>query len=328
MSQSEKLWDRVKVILNERGNPASEFSKQYVLQDQNVYGPLREALRYFLEDIWCDLVHPALISLGCEAVGGSSDETVGFGAAIVLLAGAADIHDDIIDQSVTKGDKPTVFGKFGKDVALLAGDALLLKSLYLLHDICGSLPKSKSNDILETVKRTFFEISSGEIEEITLRGKIDITKQAYLNIVEQKVAAAEATMRIGAIVGNGEEQDIALMSHYGRTLGILLALRDEFVDIFEPDEIKNRFEQECLPLPVLLALHDDSKRSTILKLLKSQITEESIEKILDLSIDDKETRNLETEMKSLIAQEIAGLSQVKQCRESLELLLNATLEDL
>jgi tRNA 2-selenouridine synthase SelU len=107
-----------------------------------------------------------------------------------------------------------------------------------------------------------------------------------------------------------------------------LALRDEFVDIFEPDEIKNRFEQECLPLPVLLALHDDSKRSTILKLLKSQITEESIEKILDLSIDDKETRNLETEMKSLIAQEIAGLSQVKQCRESLELLLNATLEDL
>jgi geranylgeranyl pyrophosphate synthase len=323
-----KIWDQVKVILKERGIPALEASRQYVLQDQSEYGPLREALSYFMEDVWCDLLHPALISIACEAVGGTGDDTISFGAAIVLLAAAADIHDDVIDQSAIKEHKPTIFGKFGKDIAILAGDALLLKGLYLLHEVCSSLPKSKSKDILETVKRTFFEISSGETEETTLRGKIDISKQAYLNIVRKKVAAAEATMRIGAILGNGAEQDVALMGHYGRTLGILLALRDEFVDVFEPDEIKNRFEQECLPLPILLALHDDSKRSTLLKLLTNQITEESVEKILDLSVDDKETRALTTEMKSWVDQEIISLSSIKRCKEILEILLQATLENL
>ena len=328
MSLDKKLWDNVTVILKKRGTAASDASKKYVLQDYSDYGLLREALSYFMEDVWCDLLHPTLISLACEAVGGNSEDTVNLGAALVLLAGAADVHDDIIDQSTVKGRKPTVFGKFGRDIAILAGDALLVKGLYLLHEVCTSLSKTESEDILRTVKQTFFEISSGEIEETALRGKMDIPKHVYLNIVKQKVSAAEATMRIGAIVGNGVDQEIALMSHYGRTLGILLALRDDFVDIFELDEIKNRFERECLPLPILLALNSNSKRSTLLQLLTNPITDESLEKILDLSMDHKETRDLIAEMKSMVEQEIIQLAHVKRCKETLELLLQATLEDL
>ena len=64
------------------------------------------------------------------------NETVKFGAAVVLLAGAADIHDDIMDKSPKKELKLTVFGKFGQDIAILSGDALLLKGIYLLREAC------------------------------------------------------------------------------------------------------------------------------------------------------------------------------------------------
>jgi geranylgeranyl diphosphate synthase type I len=328
MTTEKKLMERVITLLEERGQKAVDASKQLVLQEEITYEPLKEALRYFMTEFWFDVLHPALISIACEAVGGNPDETVDVGAAIVLLAGAADIHDDIIDQSTVKEPMQTVFGKFGRDTAILAGDALLLKGAYALYDACENLSKDKKQEILSSVKCAFFEVSSGEAREASLRGRLDISGQDYLDIIRQKVAAAEATTRIGAILGGGTNEDIDVLGHYGRTYGVLMTLRDEFIDIFEPDEVKNRFSKECLPLPVLLALNDDSRRKEILELLKEEKGEKNIDKILDLSIESEETQELLGEMKRLVENEVAILASLKHCRDILELLLHATLEDL
>ena len=322
------MWDHVKILMKERGYEALQFSKQTILQEEIGYEPLREALRYFVEEFWFDSLHPTLISLACEAVGGNHKETIKMGAAIVLMAGAADIHDDIMDQSIIKEPNQTIFGKFGGDIAILAGDALLLKGIYLLHDSCESLPKWKKQEILGIVKRTFFEMSSGVAKEASLRGKINISGIEFLDTINQKVSTAEATTRIGAILGNGTENEIAVIGHYGRTLGLLLSLRDEFVDVFEANELKNRFEHECLPIPILLALQNMSIQSELLCLLKDQITDNHLERILDLSLDCEESKNLIVKMKSSVEEEIVNLSSVRKCKDVLVLLLKATLEDL
>jgi geranylgeranyl pyrophosphate synthase len=323
----EKLWDKVGTLLNTYGQEALQFSKNCVLQEKIEYEPLSEALRYFLNS-WFDVLHPTLISLSCLAVGGDKNETVKMGAAIVLLAGAADIHDDIIDQSAIKESNPTVLGKFGVDIAILAGDALMLEGIYLANEACESFPKSKKQKILESIRNTFFEMSSGVAKETSLRGKMDIPEIDYLNIIKQKVATAEASTRIGAILGNGPEQEIAVMSHYGRTYGMLLSLRDEFVDVFEADEIKNRLAHECLPLPVLLALQDKAKNKLLVPLLKNEITAENVNKILDLSIDCQASRELIAQMKRMIEKEILNLSSINNQKEILTLLLRSTIEDL
>ena len=323
----EKLWDKVNILLSEYGQEALQFSKNYVLQEKIEYEPLCEALRYFFES-WFDVLHPTLISLSCEAVGGNRNETVKMGAAIVLLTGAADIHDDIMDQSLTKESNPTVFGKFGKDIAILAGDALLLKGVYLLNEACEILPNEKRKIVLESIKSTFFEMSSGVAKEAGLRGNTSIPLTEFLSIVRQKVATVEATMRIGALIGGGSDEQVSVLSHYGRTYGTLLSLRDEFVDVFEAEEIKNRLANECLPLPVLLALQDNSKNALLSNLLKSDFTQENVEKILDLSIDCKASRELVAKMNRMIDQEIAGLSAIAKHREIFSSLLKSTVEDL
>ena len=147
--------DRVNVLLSDHGLEALRLSKDYVLQEKVDYEPLKEALRYFF-DSWFDVLHPTLISLSCQAVGGDINETVKFGAAVVLLAGAADIHDDIMDKSPKKELKLTVFGKFGQDIAILSGDALLLKGIYLLREACKTLPKQTEEDTFRHNKKRFF----------------------------------------------------------------------------------------------------------------------------------------------------------------------------
>ncbi len=65
-------------------------------------------------------VFPALITLSCESVGGKMEKFVGIGAALTLFVEAANIHDDLIDQTLIKHKRKTTFGKFGADVTLLS----------------------------------------------------------------------------------------------------------------------------------------------------------------------------------------------------------------
>lgn len=322
-----KLWHNVNTLLGIYGKEALKFSKNYMLKEKIEYKPLSEALQYFLES-WFDVIHPTLISISCEAVGGTGSETVEIGAAIVLLAGAADIHDDIMDKSTNKESNLTVYGKFGQDIAILAGDTLLLKGIYLLHEACETLPKNKKQEILDSIKETFFEMSSGVAKETSLRSNLKISYEDFLDIIRQKVATAGAATRIGAILGNGSEKDIAIMSHFGRTYGTLLSIRDEFIDAFEADEIKNRLTNEFLPLPILLALQDKSKNKLLLDLLQKDIDQENVDKILDLSIDCKATKKLIDQMKIMIQNEIVNFSPINKHKDTMTLLLNSTIEDL
>jgi geranylgeranyl pyrophosphate synthase len=325
---SEKLMHKVNLLISSRGEKGLKLAQKAVADEKFDHEPLREALDFFMNEIWFDPMHPALLSLASEAVGGKPEETAELGAAFVLLAGGADIHDDIIDQSKTKGGKSTIYGKFGTDIAVLTGDALLFEGLYLLHDAVRSFQERKRQQILVSIKEAFWKISSGEAKEASFRGRMDISGEEYFEIINMKVAVAEATTKIGAILGDGTTKEISLLSHYGRTFGILNTVRDEFVDIYEAEEIKNRAEKECLPLPILLTLRNSKKREAILQLLEQSYNRDICEKILDLTVDSKENHILLSRMKKMIEQENVAILEIRNCRKELQLLLRASLEDL
>jgi len=326
---NKKLMKQVQVLLTKHGQRAFEIAKTAVLNEKMMCKLVYEAIRYFMEESWYDVQHPALLSLACEAVGGNPDATTQIGAAIVLLAGAADIHDDIIDKSITKGSRPTVYGKFGKDIALLAGDALLFKGLILLHEACEKLPKKQRQAILNLTKQAFFEIGSAEAKETGFKEKYDLTPEEYRKVIEMKAAVAEANTRIGAILGGGYSEEIDVLGHYGRTLGMLMTIRDDFIDLFEPDELGNRAKNECLPLPILYAFQNKRKKSEIIRLFrKNKITKQETRKILDLIMDTKNVQELKKEMKLLIKKEEKLLGRIGRTKNALRLLLHSTLEDL
>ena len=328
MPAQKKLIPQVRALLVERGQKALELARQTILRERIEFKPLQDALSYFILD-WEDVLHPGLLSLCCEAMGGKRETTYLVGAALVLLAGGADIHDDVIDQSTIKDSKPTVFGKFGKDIAILAGDTLLFKGLYTLQEACEVLPTNQKKLIMETTERAFFKITGAEAKEASLRQKIDLAPEEYFDVIKEKVAVSEATAKIGALLGGATLDDSENLGKFGRTFGILFTLRDEFIDVFELDELKNRVENECLPLPVLFALGDSKKAEGIKRLLTlGQITEKEMKIIPDLVMGSKKTCELRREMRTMIKQERIRLAPLKHCRNQLMLLLRAMVEDL
>jgi len=250
--------DRIEVfqnIIEKYGRNAMEKAVVEVLDSKYDCGAVSSALKYhakFLRSV--SPIFPALTSLSCEAVGGRMEKTTNIGAALTLFVEAANVHDDIIDQTTTKYGRKTVFCKFGGDVTLLAGEVLLVQGSMLLHKECEALPDEQKQAILDLTFEALIEISNSVAMETKMRGKIDIKPQDYFEVIRLRAAVPEVHCKIGGILGGGTEEVIDILGRYGRTYGIVGTIVDEFMDLLDQRKFGNRLRNECLPFPVLCAL--------------------------------------------------------------------------
>jgi geranylgeranyl pyrophosphate synthase len=333
MTSESGLMEKLKGIIEKRGRVALEQAKQEILDSPYDGGVVSSALKYFARvTLKGGLpVFPALISLSCEAVGGKTEKTTSIGAALTLIAGVADIHDDIIDQSAIKYSKKTVFGKFGGDIALLAGDALLIQGVMFLHRECESLPKRQRKTILSLITSAFFEISNAEAKETRLMRRLDITPQEYFEMISLKAVVHEVHCKIGGILGNGDMELVEALGNYGRVFGIVSGIRDDFIDLFEYPELENRLKNECLPLPMLCALQNSEIKKEFTKFLgKQNLTEKQVQRFASISLKSAEVEKLKTEMNRMIQKAIDELPPIKNpsIEKELRVLLKVTIDDL
>jgi len=316
--------------LQKRSERSLKIAKETILNTKVECREINEAFKHYTKN-WNDYVHPGLLSIACEAVGGNPKEAVPMQATMLLLTAAADIHDDIIDQSNTKYRKPTVFGKFGKDVALLVGDAFLLRGLTFLYELKNRFSEEKADAIWNIIFSRFFELGDAEATEASLKGNLDVSPEECLWILEKKAAIFEAYMRIGAMIGGGDHDAVDLLGNYGKTLGTLLSIREDFIDTFEPDELENRMKNECLPLPILYAFKNPQAKKTILDYLsKPRISDKDAEKIVDIIFEEKNVEMFRNKIKYLVEEASVSITRLKKERLRFNLLklLESTIEDI
>ena len=117
-----------------------------ILQAEKMEPPkLRNAFEHYLEH-WDDFTHAGLFSMACEAVGGNPDDSILAQAGIAMMAAAFDLHDDILDKSKAKNKIPTVYGKYGVEMALLLGNAFLIEGFKIFADSTTTFSKRKKKE--------------------------------------------------------------------------------------------------------------------------------------------------------------------------------------
>ncbi|MEM2615050.1 MAG: polyprenyl synthetase family protein [Nitrososphaerota archaeon] len=312
----------VKSLLELKGLPALNMAKEAILAENIISRKVKKAIDYFL-GYWQDLARPALITICCESVGGSIDVATPFAASITLMCGAIDVHDDIIDRSKRKMSRLTVLGKFGRDVALLVGDALLFESFFLLHKACKNIEMEKIERINRVISNMFFELGNAEALELGFSGKMGIKPVEYLSLVNMKAADVEACARIGAIVGNGSDLEIDALGRYGRLLGSIMILRDDLADVADYEEISNRIKHESLPLPILLAVQNVEVKDKVNSIIsKKKIGGKDIKEILDIIQKIGAERKVTQLIKEMHSKANSAIERIPK-KEELELLAYA-----
>ncbi len=314
-------------VLEGKSVRAFGIAKQQLSTENVKNRHLRQALEYYAKN-WNDVLHPGIIAIACEAVGGSEEDSILMQVPMLFLTAAADIHDDMLDGSQKKNGKLTIFGKFGKEIALLVGDRMLFKGMEVLYTSAKKIATKTMDSIVSAIDDTFVEVGEAHTAEMKFKGKVNPSPKEYFCMLEKKSSIIEAHTRIGALVGDGNEREVESLTRYGRILGTLVTLRDEFIDLFETQELVDRLKNGCLPLPMIYAFQNPVLKKSIMEILsKSRISRRDADTIVDSVLKNQQVRCLRNEMESLSCRAVklaAGLHQ----RRNLELAVMALLENL
>lgn len=323
----EAAMNKIQKIFKKHGTKVFETARKAVLEEKLHSQKVQQALKYFMTKYWHDTARPSLMALTCKAVGGDPERTQPIAIPMILISGAIDIHDDIIDVSRKKDGRPTVYGKYGKEIALLVGDALLIKGFIMLNEASTmDVHAGKMSQILEIIRRMFFELGDAEALELEFRGRFDVSPRKYLQVVRMKAADVEAHTRISAILGNASNREIKALSEYGRLLGVMIILRDDMIDLMIPEECRSRIKAEALPLPLLYGLRDPVQGQKLRSILQNHaIGNKQAKNILKILKDSQAIKQYEKLMEKTAAAAASQLRSLTHKTEELELLVQAML---
>jgi octaprenyl-diphosphate synthase len=153
--------------------------------------------------------------------------------AIELLHTQSVIHDDIIDSDNIRRGMPSFHVKYGYNASILTAD-------FILGMILNIVAKINNNQVTKELSNASIKMSEGEMLEIRLVKNHNISQDDYIKVIENKTAALfEASSKIGAILGSGNEQQINALANYGRLLGIAYQIHDDLFDYNNEERLFN-----------------------------------------------------------------------------------------
>jgi octaprenyl-diphosphate synthase len=171
-------------------------------------------------------IRPLILVLSAECIKSKRVEPDAYLAAtaIELLHTESIIHDDIIDEENQRRGKPSFHVKYGYNSSILTAD-------FVLGVILNISSKLKDPRIITELSNAATKMTEGEMMEIKLSNEMDITEDDYIKVLEFKTASLfEASAKIGAIVGGGDEEQIHTMTSFGNLLGIAYQIHDDLID--------------------------------------------------------------------------------------------------
>jgi geranylgeranyl pyrophosphate synthase len=144
------------------------------------------------------------------------------------------IHDDLpaMDNDDLRRGLPTCHVKFGEAIAILAGDALLTQAFLTLADYDAPDPATKTRVISEVAhaSATTKALIGGQVLDIQFESK-PVTGPQLEEIHRAKTGALiRCAVRIGAIIGGANEDELNSITEYGERAGLAFQVADDLLD--------------------------------------------------------------------------------------------------
>jgi octaprenyl-diphosphate synthase len=177
-------------------------------------------------------VRPALLLLSNKSVaeGECGEPVIRLATVMEMLHTATLVHDDIIDNSYTRRNRPSLNAKFGNQTAVLMGDWLYMTAF-------ETSLRERSLEILDILTSLTRLMTEGELIQLTVLGRSDIAVEEYFDILRRKTAYLfSACCEIGALLAGATEEQRVGLREYGLNLGIAFQLADDVLDFTADDD--------------------------------------------------------------------------------------------
>jgi octaprenyl-diphosphate synthase len=243
-----KLWALQKII----GGELERFDTVYEEMMSGEY-ELIESVCAHVRNGKSKRFRPTLLLLSAKENGPSSDEAVIAAACVEMIHTATLLHDDIIDEALTRRGLPAVNEAWDTATALVMGDYLYSKALVVLS-------QHQQFEALKLLSGTTLKMSQAEMMQIQTRHDMAISEETYLDIIYRKTASL---IESACIIGAGFHKDNAertdIFGDFGRKIGFVFQITDDIFDYLGDERRLGKptgqdWEEGRITLPLIAAL--------------------------------------------------------------------------
>lgn len=154
-------------------------------------------------------------------IAGQTPESETLAAVIELIHAASLLHDDVIDEAMTRRGVPSVNATEGSKQAVMLGDILYSKAFSELTQF--------DRRVAKTVADAVTSLSVGEMMDVSMAETFNDDEALYLKMLYLKTGVLiEAAAETAAMLVGKDAKAHAL---YGKNLGLAFQIIDDILDI-------------------------------------------------------------------------------------------------
>lgn len=200
-------------------------------------------------------LRPGLVMLSGKLGNYQRDRLVTLAMALELVHTASLVHDDTVDEALTRRGLETLNAMWSPKVAVLAGDYLFAKAA----ELAAGLGITR---VMTLLAETVMAMTSGELRQQVSSSALLVDERDYFLRISGKTAALFRACCEGAAVVSGQSSDeIEALSSFGTNLGIAFQIADDVLDFTGNQETLGKpagsdLKNGTVTLPVILWAED------------------------------------------------------------------------
>ena len=227
--------------LRERTETAEAAVRKYLPPAEGFQKTVLDAMDYSV-NAGGKRLRPVMMMESYRMFGGRGEEIEPFMAAIEMIHTSSLIHDDLpcMDNDTLRRGKPTAWVKYGYDMAVLAGDGLMIyafetaaKALAL-----GADPARVARCMGILAEKTgIYGMIGGQTVDVELSDQ-PIPEDKLDFIYRLKTGALlEASFMIGAVLAGAGEKEVKTVEEIASLVGLAFQIQDDILDVTSSAEV-------------------------------------------------------------------------------------------
>lgn len=224
----------------ERVQRTEQILDRYLPAEEGYQKTIFEAVNYSVR-AGGKRLRPILMQAVYEMCGGTDPGVIEpFMAALEMIHTYSLVHDDLpaMDDDDYRRGRLTTHKKFGEDMGILAGDALLNYAYETAFTAFGSGKADRVAEALRVLGRKagMYGMVGGQVVDVEENGKF-VDEATLLFVYETKTSALlEAAFMIGGILAGAAQEQIQRLELSAKKLGIAFQIQDDILDVVGDEE--------------------------------------------------------------------------------------------
>lgn len=213
----------------------------------------------------------------CKAFSENNKEALPYAAAIEFIHAYSLVHDDLpaMDNADFRRGLPSCHKKFGEDIAILIGDALLNNAFEIMLEKGNGTQRDIRAMKTIATSAGIYGMVNGQARDLKLSASKNATESEVTQMIEQKTMALIRGAAVsGSIVAGCNENQIDIVDKFAYHLGLAFQIRDDFEDYEEDssdehscpnfinilgfEQAKKKLEYNCFELARYLDMIDNN----------------------------------------------------------------------